>query len=76
MGEFGPDCTAACWEPVYCTVCGRRKAPRGRSVALEAANGFCDWECSGYRLDPRPGHLWPNEAPDPAPSTAQLGEGR
>jgi hypothetical protein len=46
---------------VDCTTCGRRKAPRGRSVAAEAANGMCSWDCPGYAQDPDPGDLWPGE---------------
>lgn len=62
-----PECTEACWLPVYCTVCGKRKAPRGRSVPLEAANGYCNWECSGYTQEPKAPHLWPDEAPEKEP---------
>jgi len=25
------------------------------------ANSLCDHECPGYRLDPKPGSLWPGE---------------
>lgn len=47
---------------VYCTVCGRRKTPIGRSAPLELAGNLChDTDCSGYRLEPYPGELWPNE---------------
>ena len=48
-------------EAVDCTVCGMRKAPRGRSVPLEMANGMCGWECPGYAQDPKPDDLWPGE---------------
>lgn len=54
-------CTEACYARPRCSVCGLTKAPRGRSVPLEAANGYCDWECPGYDQEPRAGHLWPNE---------------
>ncbi|HET7379564.1 MAG TPA: hypothetical protein VFJ24_05955 [Gaiellales bacterium] len=57
-----PDCTPACWAMPDCKRCGMRKAPRGRSVPLEAANGYCGWDCPGYDEDPKPGHLWPEEA--------------
>jgi hypothetical protein len=46
---------------VICTVCGLRKKPVGRSAPLEMANSLCDDECYGYRLDPKPGQLWPGE---------------
>lgn len=46
---------------VWCNVCGRGKAPHGRSVSLEAANSYCDDECPGYRQDPLPGCLFPGE---------------
>lgn len=58
------DCTEECRarvECVECIVCHRTKAPRGRSVAPEMANGMCDWECPGYDVEPRAPHLWPNE---------------
>lgn len=48
-------------ELVRCSVCNLNKPPRGRSVPMEAANGMCHHECSGYDLDPRPSSLWPNE---------------
>ncbi len=44
-----------------CTVCHRRKPPRGRDVATAAANGYCGYECSGYLSPPHAGHLWPGE---------------
>jgi hypothetical protein len=37
------------------------KQPIGRSAPLEMANGLCDDDCSGYRQEPRAGHLWPGE---------------
>ena len=46
---------------VDCTVCGRRKKPRGRSAPLEMANSLCDFECPGYDQAPEPGELWPGE---------------
>ncbi len=42
----------------------RRKAPRGRSVPMEAATGYCDYDCPGYGAEPNPGHFWPNEEPE------------
>lgn len=58
MTEHTPACSAM----PTCATCGRRKAPRGRSVPLELASSLCGVDCEGYRLDPQPGHLWPNEA--------------
>lgn len=52
-------CQESCRAAVYCTVCGRRKKPRGRD---SMDNGLCDRECSGYGQEPLPGHLWPGEA--------------
>jgi hypothetical protein len=46
---------------VRCTVCGRTKKPVGRSAPLAMANGLCDDDCEGYRLEPFPGQLWPGE---------------
>lgn len=44
---------------VHCTVCGHMKQPHGRSVPLGAY--YCDGDCPGYKLDPKPGCLWPGE---------------
>lgn len=46
---------------VICLTCQRHKAPRGRSVPMEIANGMCDHECAGYAQHPVPGDLWPGE---------------
>jgi hypothetical protein len=54
-------CTEKCRTSVNCTVCGLRKNPIGRSAPMEMANSLCDHECPGYRADPYPPHLWPNE---------------
>lgn len=54
-------CTIECERMPTCTTCGLRKAPYGRSVALEAANGYCGHDCAGYYSEPRAGHLWPGE---------------
>lgn len=55
------DCTAACEAAPICTICGMRKRPHGRSVALEMENGMCGHDCTGYNQEPRAGHLWPGE---------------
>lgn len=55
------NCTDACYAMPRCLVCGKTKHPVGRSVAAEAANGYCDDDCKGYRQEPLPGHLWPEE---------------
>ncbi len=44
---------------VQCTVCHRTKQPVGRSAPLGMS--LCDSDCAGYRLDPKPGVLWPRE---------------
>lgn len=50
---------------VRCSVCGKRKAPRGRSVPLELNWSMCTSEpideCPGYRQAPLPGDLWAGE---------------
>ena len=57
-----PNCTVACEAAVTCTTCGKRKAPRGRSVPMEAANSYCHMmDCTGYFDEPKAGHLWPGE---------------
>jgi hypothetical protein len=61
MSDLTDACTENCWHPVTCRVCGKRKAPRGRSVALEAGSGLCGYDCLGYWSDPSPGRLWPEE---------------
>lgn len=53
-----PGCTEKCWTRVECARCGRSKKPHGRSVPMEAANGYCDQDCSGYDEEPKAGHLW------------------
>ena len=52
-------CSKQCERIVYCVVCFARKCPAGRDPGLHGS--FCDHDCSGYRLDPQPGHLWPGE---------------
>lgn len=56
-----PRCTEDCRTPVECLRCHRTKAPRGRSVPLAAANGYCNHECPGYEEGIRAPHLWPSE---------------
>ncbi len=53
------NCTVGCTP--YCTVCGLRKKPIGRSAALIMANSLCDQDCKGYMEEPTPCHLWPGE---------------
>lgn len=62
--DIAGNCTPACWEMPECTVCHRTKGPRGRSVPLAAANGYCGYDCKGYDADPKPGHYWPSEEPE------------
>lgn len=42
----------------YCDVCHRRKAPLGRSVPMEMANGLCDSDCPGYYQGTYPSSYW------------------
>lgn len=54
-------CGPKCWTEVRCPVCGMPFPPVGRSVPLEAANGYC---CTTIPCDPadevdfRWRHLW------------------
>jgi hypothetical protein len=59
-------CSPECWTQVECRDCRRRKAPRGRSVPLAAAGGYCTDGCPGYMQDPKPPHLWSEDDPDRA----------
>lgn len=54
-------CTEKCAAMPKCAVCGRTKAPKGRSLPMEAATGYCGNDCTGYYADPQSGHLWPKE---------------
>jgi hypothetical protein len=56
----GLKCVEACWTMPECSVCGLRKKPYGRD---SMTSGYCDSDCEGYNQPPRPGHLWPDEAP-------------
>ncbi len=47
---------------VYCSECGLRKKPRGRSAPDVMANSLCDHECPGYDSEPHVGSLWPMES--------------
>jgi hypothetical protein len=57
--DYWKDCTTECERVVYCTTCGKRKTPRGRSAPMECR--YCDFDCAGYAQAPTPGHLWPGE---------------
>ena len=48
---------------VKCTVCGKRKAPHGRSIPDLTADTWCSAYsgCPGYAGEPLPGCLWPGE---------------
>lgn len=61
MDDLYTNCTVDCERMPYCTTCGQRKGPIGRSVPLEAANSYCGYDCPDYRNEPTPGHLWPGE---------------
>lgn len=60
-GNPDGSCNERCRTRVECLTCHRTKAPVGRSIAAEAANGYCNFECRGYRDHPLPGHLFPSE---------------
>ncbi len=55
------NCTSKCEAMPACAVCRRRRAPQGRSIALEMHGSLCDDDCEGYRKEPTAGHLWPGE---------------
>lgn len=51
---------------VHCVLCGKEKAPHGRSVPTEMESYRCMREfgeggCLGYDMDPLSGCLWPGE---------------
>lgn len=47
---------------VYCVVCKRSKAPRGRSLPHQVYDSYCNRDnCIGYDHDPFPGDLFPGE---------------
>ena len=65
--DYGSPCTPACWAMPTCDVCGKTKAPSGRSVAPAAAGGYCHpTECAGYVEEPAAGHYWFGEECDNA----------
>jgi hypothetical protein len=41
---------------------------------MESANGYCDADCEGYRLDPVVGDLWPGERREDFGYTPELVE--
>lgn len=55
------DCTITCTETPDCKTCGRRKKLIGRDYPAAMGGGYCDFECPGYREEPRAGHLWFSE---------------
>ena len=44
---------------VECIICGLTKKPHGRSAPL--GSSYCDDDCYGYDMEPKPGCLWPGE---------------
>ena len=62
-------CGLLCWAAPDCKTCGKRKAPRGRSIPLPMAGGLCDTDCPGYNEEPRSGHYWPGEEAVGEPDT-------
>lgn len=55
------DCTEACAARPNCLVCGKVKAPVGRSLPSACAADYCQYECKGYSEEPRAGHLFRSE---------------
>ena len=62
--QWEKDCTMECERVVRCSVCERRKPPRGRSVPMEMSGSYCERECPGFEQPPLGGHLWPGELAD------------
>jgi hypothetical protein len=47
---------------VICSICGRPKAPIGRSISDIGASSYCTYfECVGYSQQPFSGSLFPGE---------------
>lgn len=46
---------------VQCLRCHLPKVPLGRSVPWGMFGAYCTSDCPGYREEPIPGSLWPNE---------------
>lgn len=46
---------------VRCSICGRSKAPHGRSAPDAMYGSLCNSDCCGYDSAPLPGCLWPGE---------------
>jgi hypothetical protein len=63
MAEDYAQCTIECERMPLCATCGKRKAPRGRSIPIPDVGAFCAgyFDCKGYPHEPTPGHLWPRE---------------
>jgi hypothetical protein len=61
MSMIDDTCTEACEAMPDCTVCKRRKHPRGRDPGVYGASGYCEHECPGNSEPPHAGHLWPGE---------------
>lgn len=55
------NCTKDCECAPKCYVCGKTKAPSGRSVPAALGGSLCDRDCAGYYRPPVAGHLWPGE---------------
>lgn len=54
-------CHPSCWDRPECTVCGSRKALKGRSMPMTGERLCEAVVCSGYYEDPQPGHLFRGE---------------
>lgn len=55
------DCTKECEAMPECTVCHMRKKPMGRDSPAASGNCYCDFQCPGYLIGQKAGHLWPGE---------------
>ena len=49
-------------EKVICTICGKKKAPVGRSISDLTRLGYCDTDlCRGYWDEPKPDTIFEGE---------------
>ena len=50
---------------VQCTLCGKDKAPLGRSISDATSASYCHYTtCEGYTQEPKPDTLFPGETND------------
>ncbi len=67
-------CTEACAAMPECTVCHKRKHPRGRDPGLYASSGYCAHECPGHNQPPHAGRCSERANPKEAAEVSEKGE--